>query len=51
MIAEVCPCRHGLLVVTDLENVYNELRFHIEHKEHYPRLYEIRDTNPIIARP
>jgi hypothetical protein len=25
---------------TDLENVHNELRFHIEHKEHYLRLYE-----------
>ena len=38
MIAEVC--RYGLIGTTDLENVHNELRFHIEHKEHYFRLYE-----------
>jgi hypothetical protein len=46
MIAEVC--RYGLIGTTDLENVHNELRFHIEHKEHYFRLYE-QNTRLIIG--
>jgi hypothetical protein len=49
MIAEVC--RYGLIGTTDLENVHNELRFRIEHKEHYFRLLRTKyaATNPIIG--
>ncbi len=40
MIADLCGCHYGLLGVIDLENVGNELRFHVGHKKHYLRLYE-----------
>jgi len=39
IIAELCQCQHGALGVIDLENVRNELTFHVGVDEHFVRLY------------
>jgi PAS domain-containing protein len=51
MVAELCGCQYGMLGVIDLENVHNELTFHVGHEEHYLRLYKAKYAalNPHVA--